>query len=196
MYLIVLSTSPPAQKKKKKGKEIKGEPRCLCLDNKAEAACYGQTLEGWQVGEGAAGCEGTIIQAPIKNKKVFLILLLVLSATEGHGVLPSSSPLGRSVATRTGSKGQRASWRSRDIQCTPSSLQDCLLNYSLWPIYCFPRCFAVASFTHSHFIHRPVGFSVLPSGFGTASPLIVSLQRIPPSGATSAPIHCIFSLKH
>lgn len=64
MYLIVLSSPPPVKK-------IKDETRCLCLKDKAQAVCYGQTLASWQGeeerrrgGEGVAGCEGIIIQAP------------------------------------------------------------------------------------------------------------------------------------
>ncbi len=55
MYLIVLSPLPPVEK-------IKEERRCLCLKDKAETACYDQTLPR-QGGEGVAGCKGIIIQA-------------------------------------------------------------------------------------------------------------------------------------
>lgn len=41
MYLIVLSSPPPVKK-------IKDETRCLCLKDKAQAVCYGQTLASWQ----------------------------------------------------------------------------------------------------------------------------------------------------
>lgn len=61
-HLIVLSTLPAVKK-------IKDKWRCLRLSDKAEAICYDQTLVGWRVGggEGAAGCEGIIIQAEIKK---------------------------------------------------------------------------------------------------------------------------------
>lgn len=140
----MLSPLPPVKK-------IKDEGRCLCLRDKAEAWCYDQGLarreerEQQDVESSSVRTKTEILLkhalksqmgelyrglSDTQHKSLagggfarFSGLLLVLSATGGHGVLPSSSPLGRSLETSTGIRSMGKSDARKNMTCLVSLMQ-------------------------------------------------------------------------